>query len=108
MGRIIAVVFAFILLAAHLAHHHLMILGVVSLFLPFLFLIKKRWVLTFLEIVLYLATISWIIPIFGVVKERIAAGEPYTRYLVIMITVTVYTFVSALLLRSKKLRENYK
>ncbi len=108
MGRIIAVILAYILFSAHLAHHHLTALGLITLLLPFLFLIKKRWVLTVLEIILYIATVSWIIPIFGVVKARIAAGEAYTRYLVIMISVTVYTFISALLLRSKRLREKYK
>ncbi len=108
MVQIIAVVFAYILLAAHMLRHHLALLALISLLLPFLLFIKKRWVLTLLEIVLYLATISWLIPIPGVVKERIAAGIPYTRYIIIMVSVAIYTLLSALLLRSKKLRSKYK
>ncbi len=105
--RIVMTVLAYVLFAAHLSRHDLDPLAIVALLMPLLLFIKRRWVIVLLETVLYIATVSWIIPAVGVVKERIAEGVPYLRYVLIIGAVTVYTFITALMLRSPKIRDRY-
>ncbi len=106
--RIIVVVLSYILFWAHLSRHHLDPWSYLVLFIPLLFLVKHRWALRVMEYVLYLATVSWIYTTVQIAMERVHSGEPYIRFLIIMIAVIIYTVFSALVLRSRVWEPRYK
>ena len=106
--RIIVVVLSYILFWAHLSRHHLDPWSYLSLLIPLLFFVPRRWALRVMEYILYLATVSWIYTTVQIAMERIHAGVPYARFLVIMIAVIIYTIWSAILLRSKVFDRRYK
>ncbi len=106
--RIIVVVFSYILFWAHLSRHHLDPWSYLAFLVPLLFLIKRKWALRVMEYLLYIATLSWIYTTVDILLIRLHNGQPYVRFLVIMIAVIIYTIFSALVLRSKVFDKKYK
>ncbi len=96
--RIVLVSLAYVLFAAHLSRHNLDPLALVALLLPLLFAFKKTWATKVLEYVLYVAAILWIIPSVQIVKERMAEGMEYTRFVLIISAIVIYTLFAAYLL----------
>ncbi len=106
--RIIVVVLSYVLFWAHLSRHHLDPWSYLVLLIPLLFFVKRKWALKVMEYILYVATLSWIYTTVEIFLQRLHNGEPYMRFLIIMVLVIIYTIFSALVLRSKVFVDKYK
>lgn len=105
---LIPAIFSFILLAAHFSRQDLNILAVVCMILPFLLLIKKKVVLTLFQLLLFLGVVEWIRSLIMYIEERQITGEDYGTLTIIISSVAFFTFVSAVLLSTGKVRFAYR
>jgi len=106
--RIFPIVFALILLAAHFSRNGNNILAIVSLLLPFLLFIKQIWVIHLLQAVTYLGGLAWAFGAYTLVNMRISFGQPWTRLLIIMAVVTVFTIWAGYWVKGPVVKEKYK
>ena len=96
-----------ILLAAHFSRGGNDILAGLTLLVPFLFLIKQKWVIISLEIFAYLAAVIWLYGAYEYIQIRIASGDDWVRLLAIMGGVALYTAWTGFFLRSQKIKAVY-
>ena len=106
--RLIPLIIAFLLLGAHFLRSGYMILAGVSILAPFLLLIKKRWILLLVQWLAYSGVIAWIQTTFSLVQQRIMAGVPWVRMLLILSGVTVFTLYAGYLLSSDIVKRRYQ
>ncbi len=106
-SRIIAYVFMIILLAAHFSRGGNDILAGFTLLIPFLFLVKRNWVIISLELFAYLASVVWLYGAYAYIQVRIATGDDWIRLLAIMSGVALYTAWVGFFLRSPRIKEVY-
>ena len=106
--RLIPVFLSLLLLGAHLLFHTGQI-GVAII--PLLFLVplmfRKTWVPWLTQLVLLLGAIEWVRTLYVGVNQRMAVGDDWQRYALILGTVALFTALSSLVFRSKALRERY-
>jgi hypothetical protein len=105
--RVILIAISFLLLAAHFLRYWHPLLMILCMASPFLLLIKKRWVLIVLQTLAYLGALVWIRTALEIVRFRMLHGFPYTRVILILGTVTLFTILSGLLLNSKQMLDTY-
>ena len=105
--RITMVIVAAFLLAAHFLRQSEFALLLLCVLTPLLFLIKKRWSLFALQMLMYLGTIVWANTTLQIVRERIASDEPWARLVIILGAVILFTIVAGLLLNSPIIKEKY-
>lgn len=105
--RLAPFVLATLLLGAHFLRDGLTALVIVCVLLPFLLLVKKRWVSTLLQGYMLVAALVWVQTTYSLVRSRMAEGEPWIRMLAILSTVTAFTLWAGYLLRSRRLQERY-
>ncbi len=98
-------IFSLLLLAAHFSRIKIPTLSYIFLALPILFLLKKKIIRIFLQIVLFAGGIIWIFAIIHYVKLRMASGENWLRLLIILGIVSLFTFFSSYLMSSKNLKD---
>jgi predicted membrane protein len=96
-----------ILLAAHFSRGGNDILAGITLVVPFLFLVKQKWVIIGLELLAYLAAVVWLYGAYAYIQIRIATGDDWMRLLIIMGAVALYTAGVGFFLRSQKIKEVY-
>lgn len=106
--RIILTVFAWLLLAAHYSRADNTLFMILSLMIPLLFFIRRRWALTGLQLLTYAGALVWIQTIIQYAGQRASAGEPWLRLAIILGSVAVFTAISGILLNSKKIKKAYK
>ena len=106
--RLLPVILAFGLLAAHFSRADMLPAVVVSLIIPFLLLFKKPWIARSIQVLLLLGAAEWIRSMFGYIEVRKEIGEDWGRLAIILITVAVLTACSALVFRGKKLKKRYQ
>ncbi len=105
--RIIPIVWASLLLGAHfLRQNNLPITGI-CVIAPCLLLIKRRWVLRVLQFVAYGGATLWIYTTFVLVRQRMIAGAPWVRMMVILLGVAALTLLAGQLLSSDVLKRRY-
>ncbi len=105
--RLLPVILSALFLSAHfLRIGHLGPMAV-SLAAPLLLLLKRRWSLTVLQILLLAGALIWIDTTVEFVKTRIAFEQPWARLAIILGTVAIFTLLSAYILRSKKNQRLY-
>jgi hypothetical protein len=107
IGPIILVIIASLMTAAHFFRHYNYPLMAISLLVPFLLLIKKRWVLTVIQLLALAGAGVWINTIVVIARMRMHYGEPWKRMAVILGAVALFTAGSGLLLNLKKVRDKY-
>lgn len=105
--RIIPLIIAFLLLGAHFLRSGHIILAGLSIFVPLMLLIKKRWILLVVKWLAYSGAIVWIQTIFFLVQQRRIAGVPWVRMLLILSGVTVLTLYAGYLLNSDIVKQRY-
>jgi type VI protein secretion system component VasK len=105
--RIILIVISYLLLAAHFSRHDNTSLMIFCLLIPFLLLIKKRWVLIVIQSFCYLGALVWIQTTYLLVLERINLEESWIRLLIILSFVAILTIVSGVLLNSAVIKRKY-
>jgi hypothetical protein len=104
----IAVVLSFLVLGAHFLRDGNMVMVAVSLFLPLLLLVPKALVARLLQVALLLAGIEWLWTLYTIAQERAAAGVPYTRTVIILAGVALFTVASAFAFHLRGMRRRYE
>ena len=106
--RLLPVVLAFGLLAAHFSRANMPPAVVVSLIIPFLLLIRKPWIARSIQVLLLFGAAEWIRSMFGYIQVRKEIGEDWGRLAIILVTVALLTACSALVFRGKSLKKRYQ
>lgn len=106
--RLLPLILSFVLLAAHFSRADLLPLVVLSLAIPFLFFIKKRWVIRSIQVILNFGGLEWIRAMLQYIDLRKSIGEDWTRLAIILTVVALYTAASGLFLQHKKILQAYK
>ena len=96
--RIVPAVLSVIVLAAHFLRDGNMALVVLTLLSPMMLLIPTRLGVRLLQGVLLVGLVEWVRTSWLLASMRDAAGMPWTRMVIILGAVAVFTLVSALLL----------
>lgn len=95
------------MISAHFYRHYNYPLMILSIIVPFLLLIKKRWILITVQVFTLGGAGVWINTIIEIADERRNYGEPWIRMVVILGAVALFTLCSGLLLNLKKVKEKY-
>lgn len=105
--RTILVALSALLLAAHFFRWGNLPLVVVSLLIPFLLLIPRRWALLSVQVSTFAGAAVWAHAIYGFVRMRLMLGEPWLRLALILGIVLLLACTAALLLGSESIRARY-
>ena len=105
--RLLPVIFSFGLLAAHFSRAGIFPLMIISLAIPLLLFITKRWATRSIQVLLVLGAAEWIRAMMGYIEIRKSIGEDWTRLAIILIAVALLTACAGLVFRGKKLRSTY-
>lgn len=105
---LVAVVLSLIILGAHFMRDGNSIGVFGSLALIALLVVRRSWVARLIQAALVLGALEWLHTLYELVQLRAALGLPYTRLAVILGTVAVVTFCSALLFQTRPLKERYR
>ena len=106
--RIVLIAFSWLLLAAHFSRANLAILAIISLLIPFILFIRKKWAHKILVILTILGAMEWVRTTWQLINSRIESGEDWKRMAIILFSVAIFTLFSAILLNSKRIREKYR
>lgn len=104
---IIPLILSSLMLSAHFYRHYNYPMMVISILVPLLLLIKKRWVLAVIQLFALGGAGVWINTIVVIADERMRSGGPWIRMAVILGTVALFTASSGFLLNLKKVKDNY-
>lgn len=96
-------------LAAHfLRNGHLIFTAAGLAVVVFLLVVRRPWAVRYAQTVLLLGTLEWSRSAGALLNERLNAGEPYGRMLLIMYGVAAFSGASALLLNAARARHLYR
>ena len=101
-------VISFLLLGAHFLREGMLGLVTALVIAPFLLFYRKRWVPVVLGILLLAGAGVWAAAGYDFTMLRIQAGMPYTRLVIIMSGVTLFTLFSAWVLLRKRTMQRYQ
>lgn len=105
--RLLPVFLSILLMAAHFLYAGYSILVFIVLASLLILLIRKPWAVRIIQIELILGGIEWIRAALNYVDIRQASNMPWTRLAVILGVVSLVTIASALVFRSRSLKERY-
>ncbi len=105
--RLLPVILAFGLLAAHFSRANMPPAVIVSLITPFLLLIRKPWIARSIQVLLLIGAAEWVRSMLGYIQVRKEIGEDWGRLAIILVTVALLTACSALVFRRKSLKKRY-
>jgi len=83
------------------------IVSIIFLIIPILLFLNKQWIPKLIQIVLIVGSLEWIRSLFYYVNQRQELGEPYFRLVIIIGVVALFTILSALVFKNKKIKELY-
>ncbi len=106
-ARIINYSFMILLLAAHFSRANNNFLAALSLGIPLLLLIKKKWVIDVLQGIGYISALVWLYGGYQYIQFRIEAETDWMRLLIIMGSIALYSAWSGYWLRSERVKEVY-
>ncbi len=105
---LIPTLLSFLLLGAHFLRDGSVALVVVSLLIPLTLLIRHRWVVRAMQMLLMIAALEWIRTAIVLAEDRLADGDPWKRMAIILGGVALWTICSALLFETPPLRRRYR
>jgi len=105
--RLIPLVIAYPLLAAHFLRGGNLGLTLLCLLIPFLLLIKKRWSLIIVQVSLFLGSWIWVRTAIIIIHDRMMLGISWWKILIILGPVAIFTLSAGLLLNSSVVRKKY-
>src|SRR4051812_30089005 len=88
-----------LLLAAHFLHADNLLMAIISLFLPGLLLVRRRWAVRVTQLVLLGGAIVWLWTMVDLANSFQEMGRPPGRMIVILTSVAAFTALSAMLLQ---------
>ena len=106
--KILAIIFCFLLLAAHFGRAGFYGLQYLSILMPFLLFWKSKIAARIIQVYLVLGGLEWIRITIHYIKIRMETDEPWLRLMFILGTVAILTMATALVFRSKSMKERYK
>ncbi|HSM15649.1 MAG TPA: hypothetical protein VK845_01460 [Gemmatimonadales bacterium] len=103
----IPVVLSLLILGAHfLRSPNVLMLAAVVLLLALL-LVRKRWVARLAQVALLLGAVEWLRTLVRLASDRMQAGEPVLRLVLILGAVACLTAFSTLAFETRRLRQRY-
>jgi len=93
--RIVLIVLAFLLLAAHFSRADNNVLAGVSLIFPLMLLVREPWAGWTLRIALVLGGLEWLRTMVRLASQRRDTGDDWLRMAVILGVVALVTFLAA-------------
>ena len=93
--RIVLIVLAFVVLAAHMSRAGSDVFAGLVLLAPLLLIVRRPWAGWTLRLALLLGGFEWIRTVVRLVGERRAAGDDWTRLAVILVAVALLTFLAS-------------
>jgi len=105
--RIIPLMIACVLLAAHFFRAGNIGLVAASVLPALLLLIKKRWSFILVQVWAYEGAAVWLHTITNIVQERMMFGRPWKVAAIILGSVTLFTAFAGLLLNSRVVKDKY-
>ena len=108
MLRLLPVIISSLLLGAHFLRLGQPLLVVLSLLLPLILLFRKYWAARLMQFYLILGAVEWVRTLFFLVAERRTTGQPWSRLVIIMGLVALFTVCSTLVFRFSSLKMRYK
>ncbi len=93
--RVVGIVLAFVLLAAHFSRAGNDIIAGLMLLLPLLLAVRRPWAGWTLRVLLVLGALEWLRTLVRLVGERREAGEDWIRLAVILLAVAAVTLLAA-------------
>jgi type VI protein secretion system component VasK len=104
---LLPILLCFLVLGAHFLHADNLPLVGLSLALPFLLLIRRRWVVWLIQVALLLAAFEWLWTMIRLIGEYEEGGRPWKRMVIILGSVMVFTMGCGMLFATPKLRKRY-
>lgn len=101
------IVLSLMVLCAHFLRFGATLPVVGTVLLLGLLFIKRAWAARIVQAALVLATVEWLRTILQLTLERMNAGAPYARMVVILGIVAAVTLLSALLFQSRRMGQIY-
>jgi hypothetical protein len=105
--RIVPVVLAFLLLAAHFLRGDAFTLVAVSLLAPLLLFIHRRPALRLVQGLLFLGAGVWLLTAAVVGRQRVMLQEPWLRMALILGAVALLTIWAGVLLNGSRVKDRY-
>lgn len=105
--RLVPLIFAQLLFAAHIMRSFGSIWAMVILILLFTLFIRRDWILRLWQVVIAFEVIEWIRITIIIVQLRLAVDMPYIRLLIIMSAVIIFNLFVIYLLRRPKVKTFY-
>jgi hypothetical protein len=107
--RLLPMILATLLLAAHVLRAGLLPLALVLGLLPLLLLARRPWVARLFQVVLLAGTVEWLSTLVSLVTDRRGEGHPWLRLALILAGVTALTFGGVLVPSlSARVRKRYR
>jgi len=97
-----------LLLSAHFLRVGMLPITIILLVSPIILIFRKAVTARIIQITLILGTAEWVRTIVSTIIYREHIQQPWGRYLIIMGTVTLFTFFSTFVFFSKNLKDRYK
>jgi hypothetical protein len=107
-GLVLLTAVALLVLGAHFFRAGLLPLAAGCLVLPALLFVRAPWASSVLQAALALGVLEWLRTAWLFAAARAAAGLPYTRLLLILGGVALFTAAAALALRSRTGRAHFR
>ena len=104
----IPIVVSLAVLGAHFMRYDHVIGVAGSLALIAILLLRQSWVARLVQVALVLGALEWLRTLYSLAQVRAAMGEPSTRMVLILGSVALVTFVSALLFQTRPLKKVYR
>jgi hypothetical protein len=105
--RLLPVILSLLLLAAHFYRAGIVPLAGLCLVLPALLFVRQRWVPWVMQGALVLGSLEWLLSLYRFASVRIALEQPWTRLAIILGAVALLTALSALVFRSRAVKQRY-
>ncbi|PHR30477.1 MAG: hypothetical protein COA36_00240 [Desulfotalea sp.] len=104
---LVPVVLSFYLLGAHFLREGQAIIGFCVVALPFILLIRKRWVVRLVQFFLLAGAVEWVMTLLLLRAIRIDYGLPWLRLVIIIGAVACICGGSALVFLHPSLKDKY-
>ena len=106
--RLVLAVLAALVLAAHFLRAGHLVLVPACLALVGLLFVRRPWAARTVQIALGVGGIEWLFTLYRSTLQRLHAGDPYLRMVLILGAVAALTFYAAYSFNSAALRDHYR
>jgi hypothetical protein len=105
--RLVPVVIAFLLLAAHFLRGGSLGLALACVLVPLLLLIRRRWSPIVVQVLAYVGATVWLYTLIELAQARMMMHRPWGTAVIILGAVTLFTIFAGWLLNSPAVQARY-